>query len=359
MPNRPVGRHLQQRSAAGPPAPRRPWRRTIGCILLAVAWLSSSASAESRLSFELFFERLQLSAAQIAQAKRGEIVRGSVKPSHERELVSTLAFLVPDVTPSELVKEARQGLLDQVDANALDFALIEGTPVAGDFAEVMLQPDQAARARAYTNARPGSELNLSSDEIAAFRKLGAGAAATDVETAVRSALFARLEAYRARGLDGIAPYARSGGAQRSVADDLRSATRTLKTLDETVPAAYRAMLDYPRSVPPGTEQLFRWSQIDAQGTPTLLLTHNLYLPEGEAWVTMQRIFYVSTGFNCAQAAAVFLPVTRGTAVFYVNRTSTDQVAGFGGGAKRSLGSRVLGSQLEALFEKARNKAGAR
>ena len=122
---------------------------------------------------------------------------------------------------------------------------------------------------------------------------------------MHSALLARLEAYRSRGLDGIAPYARSGGAQRSVADDLRSATRTLKTLDQLVPHAYRAMLEYPRSVAPGTEQLFRWSQIDAQGTPTLLLTHNLYIPDGDAWVTMQRIFYVSSDSNekvCVYAA---------------------------------------------------------
>ncbi len=57
-----------------------------------------------------------------------------------------------------------------------------------------------------------------------------------------------------------------------------------------------------------------------------------------------------------QAVAGFFPVKAGTVVFYTNRTSTDQVTGFGGGSKRSIGSRVMASQLESLFEKVRKKA---
>ena len=40
----------------------------------------------------------------------------------------------------------------------------------------------------------------------------------------------------------------------------------------------------------------------------------------------------------------------------INRTSTDAVTGFGGGAKRAIGAKVLASQLEGLFEKLRNAA---
>jgi hypothetical protein len=48
-----------------------------------------------------------------------------------------------------------------------------------------------------------------------------------------------------------------------------------------------------------------------------------------------------------------MPSQRDTIVAYAGRTSTDQVEGIGGGARRSLGSRVLASQLESMFEKAR------
>ena len=34
-----------------------------------------------------------------------------------------------------------------------------------------------------------------------------------------------------------------------------------------------------------------------------------------------------------------------------SRTSTDQVAGFGGAAKKSMGSRVMGGKIKANYEK--------
>ena len=169
---------------------------------------------------------------------------------------------------------------------------------------------------------------------------------------MRSALLARLQAYRSQGLAGAAPYARSGG-ERSPAEELRTATAASKALAKYAPAAYRALSDYPRSKPPGTEEAFHWTQFEAHGTPTLALTHVLLVPDGDAWIAVQRQFYVSTGYNAEQAVAAFLPATGGTLVVYANRTSTDQVTGFGGSAKRSIGSRLLASQLEAIFERAR------
>jgi hypothetical protein len=174
-----------------------------------------------------------------------------------------------------------------------------------------------------------------------------------VEPQVRSALLARLQAYRANGLAGIAPYAHADGKSRSPAEELRTATQASKKLQQHAPAAYQFLLSYPNGKPPGTEEIFRWSHFDAHGVPTLALTHVLLVPDGEAWIVAQRQFYVSTGYNAEQAVAAFLPSQAGTVVVYANRTSTDQITGFGGGAKRSLGSKMLASQLEGMFEKAR------
>jgi hypothetical protein len=110
---------------------------------------------------------------------------------------------------------------------------------------------------------------------------------------------------------------------------------------------------YPAGKPAGTEEIFRWTHFDAHGTPTISLQHNLYVPDGDAWMVVQRMFYVSASFNAEQALMALLPVQGGTVAVYGNRTSTDQVEGFGGSAKRSVGSRLLESQLEAIFQKAR------
>ena len=126
-----------------------------------------------------------------------------------------------------------------------------------------------------------------------------------------------------------------------------------------MPAAYQLLLDYPAAKPPGTEETFRWSQFMANGAPTIALTHGLYVPDGDAWVVVQRQYYVSGGYNSEQAIGALLPMKTGTLVIYTNRTSTDQVTGFGGGTKRSIGSKLLASQLEALYEKiqAKEKSG--
>ena len=61
----------------------------------------------------------------------------------------------------------------------------------------------------------------------------------------------------------------------------------------------------------------------------------------EAPVLVQHQYYVSTGYNAEQAIVAFPPVDGGTLVIYTNHTSTDQVAGPGGGAKRTIGRRVM------------------
>lgn len=341
-------------------SPRTPGSLSLLAVSAALLVATSGAAparAELPTAAELLKD-LGLTQSDAESARAGKFVTQEPKPSNERELTAGFAFLVKGVSPKELVDQARAGLLDKVDPDTLAVHRMTGPPTPADFAKFSLQPDGAKQARAFLSAKPGEALNLSSQEIAAFQKLGSGASQAQVEQTIRGMLLARLTAYREKGLAGIAPYARGSGKTRSPAEDLRSASQSYKLLEKYVPKAYQFVLDYPKGKPDGTEEVFRWSQIMAHGEPTLVLTHNLYIPDGDGWVVLQRQFYVSTGFNCEQAIAAFLPVKLGTAIFYGNRTSTDQVTGFGGGAKRSIGSKLLGSTLEGLFEKARKKAGS-
>jgi hypothetical protein len=324
-------------------------------LILSGTLAASTTYAELPTPAALLSE-LGVESAEIEKAKTGAFLHLESEPSNERELTASFAFLVKGLTPTELVRQLRQGELDRVDPNTIAVEVMTGEPRAEDFATLALEPDPAGRAKAYLSARPGGDLNLSAAEIAVFEKLGKGATPAQVEARLRELLFERLQAYRRSGLAGIAPYARDGGT-RSPADDLRSATAAHRILKKSAPAAYQLMLDYPKGRPTGTEEVYRWSQILAHGAPAFVLTHNLYIPDGDAWLGVQRQFYVSSGYNCEQAVVAFLPVTGGTAVFYAKRTSTDQVTGFGGSAKRSIGSKLLASQLEELFEKVRQKAG--
>lgn len=326
-----------------------------GAAVASLLCLAAPAGAELPEAGALLAS-LGLSPGEVAQVEAGQLVRHDVAPASARELTAGLAFHVP-LPPAQLVANSKQDLLDRVDPNLIGYGVVPAPASVGAFAKLTLEPGAAKRAAQYTSAQPGGDLNLSAEEIAAFQKLGSGASPAAVEAQVRAALLARVQAYRTKGLAGIAPYALAGGKTRSPAEEIRTATNASKKLEQYAPAAFQLLQDYPNGKPPGTEEILRWSQFDAHGTPTIALTHVLIVPDGDAYLLAQRQFYVSTGYNAEQALAAFLPAKDGgTVVVYANRTSTDQITGFGGGTKRSLGSKILSSQLETMFEKARAAA---
>ncbi len=325
----------------------------IGTALLGLATPAAAQIPDAKT----LLGEVGFSSDQISQVMSGQIVRGAITAASDRELVAALAFQV-NVAPAALIADMKRGLGNQVDPDMIAWGVVSNPATAADFAKLTLDPGAAARAQAYLSAQPGGDLFLSSAEIASFQALAKTSPSTEaVQAAVRSALLARTQAYQQKGLAGIAPYAFSGGTQRSAADELRTMTAASKGLKQFVPQAVQMLNDYPGSKPAGTEESFRWQHFNAHGTPTIALVHLAFVPDGNAWVVVQRMYYVSGSFNAEQAVAGFLPASSGTVLVYANRTSTDQITGFGGGAKRSIGSKLLESQLEGLFQKARSAAG--
>ncbi len=310
-------------------------------------------AAPPTISVQDFLTAMDLSAAEVEAAKKGEIIAGNAPGSSERELVASMAFVIEGVSPDELVERGEGGLLDAVDDQTIAFSILPENPTLESFAGLSLGADDLED---FASAEAGETLNLSAEEIEALSKLDKESPVDQVELAVRAALLSRVQAYKAKGLAGIATYQKSIEETRSAAEELRSATLASHSIQEIAPLAYKLLLEYPASIPPGTEEVYRWSYFEAHGETTIVLTHSLYIPDGESWMVVQRQFYVSRGYNSEQAIAAFIPIVEGTAVFYINRTSTDQVAGFGGGTKRSIGSKLLVSQLEALYSKAREAA---
>ncbi len=300
-------------------------------------------------------EMMGLSAGEKQQVLNGEFVTLSPKPTSERELATAMAFIVKK-PPAALVEDLKKNLVSGVDPDSIASGKITGDGTLTDFAALSLGADAKKQAKLFLSAKPGEDLNLSKTEIAAFQALAKqGADEKAVENQIRKLLLGRFQAYHSRGLDGIEPYDR-GGKQTPTGGDLRRAVEAAKIVQKNAPSFYDALLNYPKSRPSGLEQDFSWTHYMAHGTPVFLLTHRLWMPDGDAWVVSQRQFYVTGSYNCVQSMAGLLPVTGGTLVVYVNRTSTDQVTGFGGSTKRTLGTKVMSSQIKDLFEKAKAAA---
>lgn len=316
--------------------------------------LAASSAWGALPSADALLKDVGYSPEEIASIRAGTIVRRETKGAGDRDLTTGFAFFVK-VPPAVLSKQLRAGALQAVDPNTLATGTLSGASAVGAFARLKLEPGAESRLKRYRSARPGTNLNLSSAEIAALNGLGPSAPASAVEAQLRSALLARYQAYRTRGLAGIASYDRGDGNVRAPRVELTEVMKSLP-LQKYAPAAWAAMLNYPAARVARSEQVFRWEQFKANGVPTIALSHGLSVPDGDAFLMLQRQFYVSEGFNCEQAITALLPVEGGTVVIYSNHTSTDQVEGVAGGTKRSIGRGIMAAELESLFGKLQRQA---
>jgi hypothetical protein len=321
-------------------------------VLLASIWALPAAAAPDA---QEVLGMIGFSSSAKQQVLNGEFVTTDLEPTSERELAMAIAFLV-EQPPAVLIEEVKKNLVASVDPDAIASGKITGDGSLDDFSALAFGTDAKKQAKTFLAAKPGEDLNLSTAEIAAFEALArqSGDEKT-VEDQLRKLLLARFQAYQSRGLDGVDAYER-GGKQTPAGDDLRRAVEAANGIKKNAPSFYDALLNYPRSRPAGLEEDFSWTHYMAHGDPVFLLSHRVWMPDGDAWLMANRQYYVTSGYNVVQALAGFLPVKDGTLVIYVNRTSTDQVTGFGGSTKRTLGTKVMDSQIQGLFEKAKAAA---
>ena len=100
-----------------------------------------------------------------------------------------------------------------------------------DFAAIKLSPNEKVMDKLYQKAAPGSDLNLSKDEIAMFKKCKTH---EEVEQTLRQVLLDRFRAYKKSGLAGIKPYARSK-KEFSAGDELKSQIKAGRVLPKYSP----------------------------------------------------------------------------------------------------------------------------
>jgi hypothetical protein len=329
--------------------PCSPHPRRLATIAALAAVLAANASAAPPLSEAL--AGLPLSDAQKAAFARGEIVTAEPEATTERELSFAVGFVIQR-PPAEIVDEVMQGAVLAADPDVVARGdLASGAP--GEFADLHLPgPDAAAE---WVEAKPGGKLNLSREEIAGFVALrGPGGAALQsaVETRLRQTLSARVRAYREHGLAGVGAYAR-GSRDEKPGDDLLAASRASGPIRTRAPAFQKVLEGYPAGKGAGFAERHRWIVSKASGEPVILLQHVFAMPDGESWGMAQRQYWVSAQYNAEQDAVLLQPVAEGTLVILMSRTSTDQVAGFGGGAKRAIGSKMMGKALVELAERSR------
>src|SRR5512139_3017304 len=313
-----------------------------------VALLLARPGAAHAIDPDTAFDALRFPGDTRGRVEAGQFVEVALPTRSDRDLNIGIAFVVPKQSPAALARTVREEKrVLHADPNVLAYGDFEGEGTVAELSGLKLTP---AQLKAFAHAAPSEDLNLSLDEIAALQATCGDEHA--VENAVHALLLARYRAYRWKGLAGIAPYARTASATRA-SDDLAAVNRGARATQVLSSKFYDLLDHYPNDRPPDFAENLSWLQFRAHGEDTVALEHVFQATFDQTAVLVQRQYYVSTGYNAEQAIVAFLPVHDGTLVIYTNHTSTDQVSGFGGGAKRTIGRMLMAGQLEKVFETTR------
>jgi hypothetical protein len=310
------------------------------------------ADAAEPISAKEIADAMGLSANDQAKLLAGEIVSSEIEETTEKQLAVALALKVP-ATIDDIARSVSEGTTLEANKQIQAYGRIDPAQIDQGLAGVTLEEDEVAKLLAV---KPGSTFNLSSDEIAVFQDLAGQfkaadpAAAEAVTAAYRQVLAGRMQAYLDRGLDGIAAYDRGGGDASSPAEDLRAAAEAATLVQKAAPDLYQAFLAYPDQGVDGVDNEFYWVRQVADDRPDHLLTHRMVQRQADRLAMLSRDFYVGHSFNAAQAAAGALPVDDGVVIFYGNRTSSDQVAGFMSGMRHEIGRGMMRDSLVEAME---------
>ena len=312
------------------------------------------------LTPETIMDRIGLTAAQRAEVEQGQIVSSGFEELSDKELALTVVAMIP--APIEKVLEfARAARVLEVNREVLAFrVLVEGEDRRKALAEAVLTGAETAEIAKLLQVKPGSDFNLSLAEMQRFADLrkrfpGKGcerdpACSKAVLSEYLDVLAGRLEAYQEHGLAGIEPYARGGSKTADPAEELEEAGKSLKLLARHFPEVYDAFIEYPKGDQSILKHDFAWIKQNIQDRPTFLLSHMMLYEGEELAFAAERQFFVGQSYNSLQVIFGAFSADDSTLVFYLNRTSTDQVAGFMSGTRHTVGRKFMDKEVRRLVE---------
>jgi hypothetical protein len=305
---------------------------------------------------------LGFTKADITAVKMGTVVNNSMVTVTERDLATLIGFeakLSVDSFDSIFLesseKEASDSTIQQLQVANHDGEL--------DFSSLKLLPKESATdvVKTYLSFNGGSDLNLSQKEIDMFRALDKKhATATQVEEVLRRVLQGRLDEYKQSGLEGMSPYLRAKGVNFFPGQELQEKLEKSPHANRVAKEFTSYILSWPSGEKPeGAVETFGWINYNINNKPSIALYHRILYSDKAKHVKLllNRTFYVSMGHNSVQQFAVASPTGPDTTLFILSsRTSTDQVAGFGGAAKRTMGSRIMGGKIAENMVRIRDLA---
>ncbi|WP_347986519.1 hypothetical protein [Methylomonas sp. AM2-LC] len=332
-------------------------KRLIQLLLLTSLIFSSyPLSAETDLSLQEILQKFDISAEQIAQLEHGEVISYEISESSHKELAIGIAMIMPVALP-KILDYIKHSDLSTIETDIIASGNLTANADLNSFKKLAFSAHQLDEAKAFLEAEPGDNFNLSKLELEELTSLQANLNEADNKTLLTTAnqkyrefLLQRFQAYQKNGLAGIQAYNREAGVDADAAAELRTDALYNKTWASYFPELQQAWENYPAALPAGTSEQFMWLNHLTENRPTAILIHRLMLITKIGGIMLSRQFYVGHSYNSSNIVAGGLPYKDGTLVFYSTRLSTDQITGLGSGLKHSIGREQMKDEMIARLK---------
>ena len=314
---------------------------------------SESVRADVPPSIDELFDLLGFTAAERAVVMSGEIVARDQETLRADHISAAVAVRLP-VPVEALHVDALTGRNLVRDPNIMAAGRLVAGPAAWQgqaFAEA-----EGTEARLLRDYRGGDDFNLSAAEakrvesgLGGQRDAAAGLEGT-ASVFYRDLLLARHAAYRAKGLEAIAPYRRNGTVLSPETGLAAVSTPANLPLLRFFPDFAAALADYPRSRHPGIVHDHYWTKREIGGRPNYILAHQV-VAGGEGYtIFAMREYYVGHTYEALQFVWLALPVEGGSLAVLVASTFAKRATGFFGGLARWIGQKRMRDDLRRHFE---------
>jgi hypothetical protein len=295
---------------------------------LVILFTAATAFAELPSPMEVA-HRLGMSDAAIERVKKGEVVVEKLEASSDKDLSIALVTRI-DAPLEEIYAFLQSNRLVEISTVTMSAGEIDTKTFSMAAMEL---PDDVLQ---QLTDDPEDTFYMSEEELASIAKAAASGKKA-VLAAYREVLSARAKAYWEQGTAGIAPYAGKGRSPRVDLDHANDAA-----LDESP----------SKSAGKATHRLF-WAIQKGRDRAAPVLNHRILYAENDGEISIERRFYSGYDYDALQIVTGILPATdRRCVAFYLNHTYTAQVAGFGGGAKRSIGRKLMEKELVEEMQRA-------
>ena len=348
---------------------RKAWVGAVGLV-----WMTASVASErptEPATVKHVAQEIGFTPEHIRQAIAGDIVFTGTRETSERELAVAIAMLTPQ-SVAELARDLHNNVLLESDDTVLWFSQIKSDldlgveEVVASFSDARFTSDESAEARRLMDRHTRPTFNLSSAELSRFQVLPStwsdpGAAydvrmCESVARCYQRVLAERFRAYCELGLSGVRSYRRGHSGRYHPGQDLIRATQAETHLQKFAPGFYEALLHYPEKQSKAVEHQFLCIKQKVEQRPCFILMHRMLRRDDTGMIAAERQFYVGRSYNALQITYAALPTPAGSMLFYTNRTSTDQVAGFGRRLRHAIGRSMIEKDVISFFSKLRSQA---